>query len=185
MARKAFFQRPIDASILKIDDELFRRAVSDVRRLRHKKHVIQKPKPPARARFRRADEQNVLRESLDLDPAQLETGDEIAFRRADISVSVLRKLRAGNFLVEAELDLHGLNAATAAQILRDFLAQAIGENMRCVRIIHGKGRRSGPGGPVLKNLVNDLLRKLDAVSALASARPVDGGTGAVYVLLRR
>lgn len=167
------------------DNELFRQAVSDVRRLRHKKHLVQKPRPPARARFRRADEKEVLRESLDVDPAQVETGDELAFRRPEVSVSVLRKLRAGNFLVEAELDLHGLNATTAARVLRDFLLQAIGENLRCVRIIHGKGRRSGPGGPVLKNMVNDLLRKLDAVSALASARPVDGGTGAVYVLLRR
>jgi DNA-nicking Smr family endonuclease len=57
--------------------------------------------------------------------------------------------------------------------------------LRCIRVIHGKGLRSGPAGPVLKEEVDHWLRKLDNVAAFASARPVDGGTGALYVLLRR
>jgi len=56
---------------------------------------------------------------------------------------------------------------------------------RCVRIIHGKGRRSGPRGPVLKNMVSKVLQKTAAVVAFTSARPIDGGTGALYVLLAR
>jgi DNA-nicking Smr family endonuclease len=50
-------------------------------------------------------------------------------------------------------------------------------------VIHGKGRGSGPRGPVLKHVVNHWLRRMDDVAAFATARPVDGGTGAVYVLL--
>ena len=55
--------------------------------------------------------------------------------------------------------------------------------MRCVRIVHGKGLRSGHRGPVLKGVVSALLRNTGAVLAYVSARPVDGGTGALYVLL--
>jgi DNA-nicking Smr family endonuclease len=67
--------------------------------------------------------------------------------------------------------------------LRQFLNDCVTRRLRCVRVIHGKGLRSGPGGPVLKHVVNHWLRKIENVAAFASARPVDGGTGAVYVLL--
>jgi DNA-nicking Smr family endonuclease len=55
--------------------------------------------------------------------------------------------------------------------------------LRCVRVVHGKGLRSGPGGPVLKPIVHRWLRKVENVAAFAAARPADGGSGAVYVLL--
>lgn len=167
------------------DRELFRDAMRGVRRL--KKEVPSHRAPPAapRARFRRADEQAVLRESLTIDPATVETGDELTFRRDDVTPAVLRKLRNGEYTVDAEIDLHGLNANDSARVLKDFLAQAVTARLRCVRIVHGKGRRSGPGGPVLKNVVNVTLRRLEVIAAFGSARPVDGGTGAVYALLRR
>ena len=85
--------------------------------------------------------------------------------------------------MEAEIDLHGLGRHAAHEALREFLADAFARGQRCVRVIHGKGRGSGPRGPVLKHVVNHWLRRMDAVAAFASARPVDGGTGAVYVLL--
>jgi DNA-nicking Smr family endonuclease len=96
---------------------------------------------------------------------------------------VLKKLRRGQYRVQAELDLHGLTVAEAKSALRDFLAHALAEHTRCVRIIHGKGLRSGPRGPVLKHAVGGVLRRVAAVLAVVSARDVDGGTGAVYVLL--
>ena len=68
--------------------------------------------------------------------------------------------------------------------VREFLEAMTREHCRCVRIIHGKGLRSGHRGPVIKHTVNGLLQRTDAVLAFASARPVDGGTGAIYVLLR-
>jgi DNA-nicking Smr family endonuclease len=118
------------------------------------------------------------------DPALLETGDELSFKRDGIPDTVLKKLRRGEYVVDAELDLHGMNAADARNAMKDFLMNALSSHMRCIRIVHGKGRRSGPRGPVLKNLVNRWLRQIDAVVAFGSARPNDGGSGAVYVLLR-
>ena len=78
-----------------------------------------------------------------------------------------------------------MNAVAASQHLSAFLGYAVSRELRCVRIIHGKGLRSGQRGPVLKNAVNAQLRRTDAVLAFASARPVDGGTGATLVLLSR
>jgi DNA-nicking Smr family endonuclease len=116
---------------------------------------------------------------------QLVTGDELSYRRPHISEQVLIKLRRGHFAVDAETDLHGLNAAQAKDLLREFIADALTHHFSCVRVIHGKGRGSGPRGPVLKHLVNHWLQRSDAVLAFGSARAVDGGSGAVYVLLKR
>ncbi len=169
----------------KNDDEVFRDAMRGVRRLKKEAPSHRVPKAAPRARFRRADEQAVLRESLTIDPATVETGDELAYRRDDITPAVLRKLRNGEYAVDAEIDLHGLNASDSARVLKGFLVEAVTARLRCVRIVHGKGRRSGPGGPVLKNVVNVTLRRLDVIAAFGSARPIDGGTGAVYALLRK
>ena len=105
------------------------------------------------------------------------------FHRPQIQATVLRRLRRGEYRVEREIDLHGLTVAEAKQELRSFLIRALEQHVRCVRIVHGKGLRSGPRGPVLKAAVNAVLRRTGAVLAFVSARPVDGGTGAVYVLL--
>ncbi|HXQ64790.1 MAG TPA: Smr/MutS family protein [Steroidobacteraceae bacterium] len=165
----------------------FREAVKDVRPLKPRAEPVAPPRPPARARFRRQDERRVLEESLELGPGELlvESGDELVFRRAHISARLLTRLRRGEFAVGDEIDLHGLGAAAARDALREFLAEALKRRLGCVRVIHGKGLRSGPGGPVLKHAVNIWLRKVDAVLAFASAPRRDGGTGAVYVLLAR
>ncbi|HEY5020231.1 MAG TPA: Smr/MutS family protein, partial [Steroidobacteraceae bacterium] len=99
--------------------------------------------------------------------------------------TVLRRLRRGSYRVEAELDLHGMTGAEGALQLAHFLQHARARGLQCVRIIHGKGLRSGQRGPVLKNTVNTLLRRADPVLAFASARPAAGGTGATLVLLQR
>ena len=99
--------------------------------------------------------------------------------------TVLRRLRRGQYRVEDEIDLHGLTVQEASEQLSAFLRAARARQLRCVRIIHGKGLRSGTRGPVLKNTVNALLRRCDPVLAFASARPVAGGTGAALVLLGR
>ncbi len=169
------------------EDDLFREAVRDVRKLRDTAARPAKPKPAPKARFTRADEQSVLKESLLPvgDPALLETGDELSFRRPGVPETILRKLRRGEYVVEAEIDLHGLTAVESRAALREFIIAALNRNLNCVRIIHGKGKRSGPRGPVLKNVVNQWLRQIDPVTAFGSARGVDGGSGAVYVLLRK
>lgn len=168
------------------EKRLFREAVRDARRLRAHPRVAP-PKPRPRARFARLDDLAALKESLELAPGDLlvETGDELSFRRAGVQDAVLRKLRRGQYRVEAELDLHGLTVAQAKMELRSFLEGMFRSGVRCVRIIHGKGLRSGHRGPVLKHTANVLLQRTGAVLAFTSARPVDGGTGAIYVLLSR
>jgi DNA-nicking Smr family endonuclease len=165
----------------------FREAMRDVRRLeRDGKAQLAGPKPPAKARFTRADQVEVLRESLlpPPDEAVLGTGDELSFRRPHITETVLTQLRRGAFVIDGEIDLHGLTGAEAKAALREFIAECIERRVRCVRVVHGKGRRSGPRGPVLKNVVNNWLQRADDVLAFGSARAVDGGSGAIYVLLK-
>ncbi len=113
----------------------------------------------------------------------MSAADPTHFARPGVPGSTLRKLRRGQLRVQAELDLHGLSAAEAKGQLRDFLIAALQRNVSCLRIVHGKGLRSGSKGPVLRTMVNDVLRRTRQVLAFASARQVDGGTGAVYVLL--
>jgi DNA-nicking Smr family endonuclease len=96
----------------------------------------------------------------------------------------LRQLKRGSFAIEAEVDLHGQSQSSARDELARFLDDCRRAGRRCVRIIHGKGYRSGARGPILKSAVNDWLRRDMDVMAFVSARPIDGGTGAVYVLLR-
>lgn len=171
------------------DDEaaLFRSSIGAVRRLRHDRHTSRTRPPAPVPRQRLDDERRVLEDSLsdDYDPVDLETGEELSFSRPGIQHGVLRRLRRGQLSVQAELDLHGLSVPAARESLADFLRECRRSGTRCVRIVHGKGRRSPGGQGVLKDKVNRWLRQWDAVLAFNSARPVDGGTGALYVLLKR
>jgi len=181
---------PKDAPDTDDETRLFRDAVRDVKPLGRAAQATDPPsrrprRPRPAARFARADRLAVLEESLrddTCDPA-LASGEELVFRRAGIQPAVLRRLRRGDYRVQGEIDLHGLTVAEAKQALRQFLGQALLRQWRCVRIIHGKGLRSGHRGPVLKGMVGATLRKIGPVLAYVSARQVDGGTGAVYVLL--
>ncbi|MGH8140778.1 MAG: Smr/MutS family protein [Steroidobacteraceae bacterium] len=167
------------------DTRLFREAVRDVKPLAHESQVPATPRPVPRARFTRADRRAVLQESLhtDVGDPELASGEELVFQREGVQIGILRKLRRGQYRVQAEIDLHGLNVAQAKEALRGFIADALERHIRCVRIIHGKGLRSGHRGPVLKGAVSAVLRRIGPVLAYVSARQVDGGTGAVYVLL--
>jgi len=169
------------------DVELFRAAVRDVKPLVRERRAPERKAVPGRARFARADRRAVLLESLEgpIDDLSVSGGDELVFRRAGVQPAVVRNLRRGLYRVESEFDLHGLNVAQARAALAAFLANAVARDIRCVRIVHGKGLRSGHRGPVLKNVVSTVLRRVATVVAFASARPEDGGTGALYVLLSR
>jgi DNA-nicking Smr family endonuclease len=111
-------------------------------------------------------------------------GEEtFSFRRHGVQEGVVRRLRRGAIPSEGEIDLHGLTGAQAAAALAGFLVRAAGRGLRCVRVVHGKGLRSGTRGPVLKSTTFAVLREHPAVNAFVSARREDGGTGATYVLL--
>jgi len=109
--------------------------------------------------------------------------DKLTYARSGLQDKIIRKLRQGKFDIDSRLDLHGMTHELAQDQLAAFFSRCIGNGHRCVLLIHGKGYRSGEKIPVLKNLVNRWLREQDYVRAFCSARPRDGGAGAVYVLV--
>jgi DNA-nicking Smr family endonuclease len=168
------------------DIALFRDAVGPVRRIEHTAPAAEKPRPKPRAHMRDADEAAVAGDLLrgEYDPAAIEIGEELVYLREGHSPKLLRRLRRGQFSIQGEIDLHHMNAEAARDSILELLEEAHAEGWRCVRIVHGKGLRSRPGGPVLKGLTDRILRRRSDVLAFASARPAQGGTGAVVVLLR-
>ena len=115
----------------------------------------------------------------------LEAGDALSYRREQIAPRVLKKLARGEYAAQEELDLHGLPARTAEALLREFLRDCRTHGVGCVRIVHGKGRNSEERLPVLKNLVDRVLRQRADVLAFHSPPAAQGGTGAVLVLLEK
>ena len=169
------------------DRALFRGALGDVRPVKSKKrHESAGNKPSAKAVQRRRDERQVLDDSLAYVPDGIDvaTGEELNFSRPHIPRTTLRNLRRGKIAVQCETDLHGMTRDEARGHIREFISHCLQHDFRCVRIVHGKGLGSGPRGPVLKNGVNNWLRTWDEVLAFCSAPDNDGGSGAVYVLLR-
>jgi DNA-nicking Smr family endonuclease len=169
------------------DQNLFRRAVSDIEPLQHDARATQPRRVVPKARFSRADEREILRESMesDYDDRDMHSANNLRFHRASVGKRTLRKLARGSFAVQDELDLHGMTVAEAQVALQNFISDACIRGFTCVRIVHGKGLGSGERGPVLKRKVASLLRRWQQVLAFVSARQVDGGTGAVYVLLEK
>lgn len=168
------------------DRELFRQAVGAVRRLGTDKSPPHQEAPRPRLRAPEVSPQEMIERALS-DPSpdpELQPGDVLSFARPGVSRQTLRRLRRGQYRIDAELDLHGLGLKEARHALLEFVRDHRAGHLTCVRVIHGKGWKSGNQGPVLKPAVNHWLRQLDEVLAFVSARPVDGGTGAVYVLLR-
>ncbi|AFJ01321.1 hypothetical protein Q7C_140 [Methylophaga frappieri] len=109
----------------------------------------------------------------------------LLFKRPGIQHRQFAKLRAGKIHIEAELDLHGLTSDRAEPMLAEFLMACLQQQIRCVRIIHGKGWSSRDNLPILKSKVNTWLRQHPSVLAFASATVNDGGSGALYILLKR
>ncbi len=168
------------------DGALFRAAVEGARPIKHENTPRATKKIPPIPVHSLRNEHEALWESLHDNPTESEhhCGDELWFARPGIRQRVLRRLGKGGYSVGAELDLHGLIVAEAKSALKHFLLNAALEGIRCVRIIHGKGLRSENGIPVLKAKLDIWLRRNNNVIAFTSARPIDGGTGAVYVLIK-
>jgi DNA-nicking Smr family endonuclease len=167
------------------DRALFEEAMADVKPLVRPgtPGASRSRRPPrAQARFARAGQREVLEEALHAAAGAHRAAAERAFSRPGVSPATVKRLRRGQYPIQAELDLHGLSLAQARQALHEFLLEARARHLRCVRIIHGKGLRSGPDGPVLGPFVAGALARHDRVAAFVPARVRDGGTGAVYVL---
>jgi len=169
------------------DVKLFRESVGEVKPVASDRVApVRRPVSP-RPVFRERDETEVLRDMLSdlFDPADMETGDELLYIRAGLQQRTVRKLRRGRLSVDAELDLHGMTVPVARTAVAGFLRECQRRHVQCARIIHGKGLGSRHRAPVLKQKVGGWLRQRDEVLAYCSARQYDGGTGALYVLLKR
>ena len=172
------------------DLELFRQAVGPVRPVEAPPLLPSAPKPRPRARMAEQDEAAAASEfRLALDEQLLGAGEVLSHRTELLSPEAWQRLKRGELSAQEELDLHGLGVAQAQSLLKEFLGEARRHGVGCVRIIHGKGR--GPaeldssGAPLLKNLVDRVLRHRGDVLAFHSAPPAQGGTGAVVVLLKK
>ena len=166
----------------------FRAAVGAVTPLAIKQRVEHdRPPHPPVAHKRLEDDQQVLIASVsdefEIDTL-LHTDAELSFRRPGIGPDVLRKLRRGEWVIQDHLDLHGLRVDEARELLGQFLREALRRGLRCVRVVHGKGLGSKDRQPVLKGKARVWLAQRDEVIAFCQARPAEGGSGALVVLLR-
>lgn len=172
-----------------VDDlDAFRSEMDDVEPISpHGRVIHPSPRLPPLPLSLFRDEREVILESMQ-DPAHwdedAENGEDASFVRPGLSRQTLRRLRRGEWHIQAELDLHGMTKIEAKHELAEFLHECKRRGGRCVRIIHGKGLRSPNKEPVLKHHVRHWLTQRDEVLAYVSARPVDGGGGAVVVLLK-
>jgi len=168
------------------DGDLFARAIGATQPLR-KKAVALLPEPPAPIPVQhQLDEQRVLRESLSDEfdvTTLLDADDAMSFRRPGINTDVTRKLRAGEWSIQREIDLHGMRSEEARTALAQFIRTAHKHGMRCVRVVHGKGLGSPGKQPVLKVKTQRWLIQKIEVLAFVQAKPAEGGAGALVVLL--
>jgi DNA-nicking Smr family endonuclease len=169
------------------DSALFRNAVRGVAPLTESGRISPSPKshPPPRPRQAPVEQHVERNDNLsDFVSLEIAAGDEWSFMRPGISRQTLRRLRRGYWNVEAQLDLHGFTRDEARMELARFLDESVRHGLRCVRVIHGKGRSSRNGEPVLKARVGSWLSQRGEVLAFCQAKPEDGGSGAVLVLLK-
>lgn len=170
------------------EEAAFRAAMAGVQPLPspNRAHLAAKAPPPTPRQFL-ADEQAALHESLHGRIAlqdRLEGGDEPNYLREGLAITVLRDLRRGRWVIQGEIDLHGLKRDEARHQLAGFLAQCIYHGQRCIRVIHGKGLGSPQKQSILRQLVRGWLAQRIEVLAYCQAKPHDGGEGALIVLLR-
>ncbi|MET0329753.1 MAG: Smr/MutS family protein [Luteimonas sp.] len=180
-------KRPAPPAVAPADDDaaLFRAAIGPVRELPAATPPPQAPRPRPSTRMAERDDAEARSEFRQLlDGPLLQGGDTMQYRRDEIPPRVLKRLGRGEYAAQEELDLHHSDAQQATALLRLFLRDAIDAGLGCVRIIHGKGLNSSPDAPILKNLVDRLLRQRADVLAFHSAPGGQGGSGAVLVLLR-
>ncbi len=117
---------------------------------------------------------------LDVQPEEF-----LLWGRDGVQDSQLRRLKAGQIAFEGSIDLHGMTVEKARSQLWEFLAEALKLEVRCVRVTHGKSNRLDGRKPMLKSHVNTWLRQHERVLGFSSCQARHGGTGALYVLLKR
>jgi DNA-nicking Smr family endonuclease len=166
----------------------FRDAIGDVTPLSIRARVEHdRPPHPPLPKKRWEDNEQVLVASVSDEfevDTLLHTDAELSFRRPGVGPDVLRKLRRGEWVIQDEVDLHGCRSDEAREVLGEFLRDVMKRGLRCVRVVHGKGLGSKGKQPVLKGKTRVWLAQRDEVIAFCQARPTEGGSGALVVLLK-
>ncbi|MCW8899168.1 MAG: Smr/MutS family endonuclease [Gammaproteobacteria bacterium] len=179
-----------ETQISEEDHQFFREEVSDVRPLKSDKRIetVKKPHSPQPQRNQQLlntenqTDSEMMSDPVDLGEVKIE--DSLFFARSGIQQKVQRRLRRGELPIEDELDLHGYTVIEAKVALQNFIRECKLQHKRYVRIIHGKGYRSEQNVPILKTHVAHWLPQHADVLAYSSALPADGGTGALYIILK-
>lgn len=167
------------------DSALFREAIGDITPIKQASMLHNKPE--AKAKPKKQADPSPSSQSLydsEFEENLLERGDELFFARPQVSNTTLKKLRRGQIKIDEEFDLHGMTVEMARTALQEFLDDCHDYSWQCVIIIHGKGIGSDSKKPIIKNKVNNWLRQRNDVLAFCSATQADGGTGAIYLLLK-
>ena len=166
------------------DTDLFREAMGDVDPLKSDNKVKHKAERK-KVRVKRHPQHSTALKDVFSDAPVEDCPDQLSFSRSGVQPSTLKKLRQGKLAIDNQIDLHGMTVNEARDYLLEFLGECEVDGSRVLLIVHGKGYSSPGAKPVIKPMVNRWLREVDNVLAFVSAKPPDGGTGAVYVLLRK
>jgi len=172
------------------ESDLFRELMADVAPINHDTvENTSQPHQPTDAQLARQISAQKLSDSdpayLSLDYATMRKPDDIiTFKRAGVQDGVFRKLRLGKYDIHARLDLHKYTLKDAREEILAFLKQCQRLDVRTVIIVHGKGERGNPPAR-MKSFVCQWLEQISDVLCVHSAQRHHGGTGAVYVLLKK
>lgn len=168
------------------NSDLFKQAMQGVKPL-GKSNKLSQPKPKKKfikqAKLSSTQEPQAFVSDHDIELVDADTF--LSYCQSGVQPRYFRKLKMGRFAVEAELDLHGMRLDEARSALLIFIENAYDSGLRVIRIVHGKGFRGREDKPLIKNKANTWLQQLPQILAFCSCIPKDGGTGAVYVLLKR
>ena len=172
------------------DIQLFRDFCKNVRALTSKGSHRFIPAPPKPLHKRRnvleLPDETLKSVPLREAPKEWQTADSsFSFSNPGPQRKILKNLRGGKLRIEAKLDLHRMVTADAHEATLHFIERSQTHNMRVLLIVHGKGNFSKDQKPILKSFLLDWLSTHPAVLAVETAIPADGGTGAVYVLIRQ
>ncbi|MEH6455716.1 MAG: Smr/MutS family protein [Cocleimonas sp.] len=188
-AEKAVNQASVKKEKLQLEDEnFFLNAMDGVNPLEFSNAVHEPVKAKSKPiQYDDFEDEFMVHDPLsdELEVTEVDGGEVLSFCRDGIQKNVFKKLRSGGYRISDELDLHGASVKQAKEILVYYLQEAAQFEGCCIRIIHGKGLSSGKQKSVLKTYINHWLTEHDRVLAFHSAKVKDGGTGAVYLLLKR
>ncbi len=165
-------------------------AMQGVSRYQHDKADLEKPRHQDinldYKRQQATQEQEKIIDGLSSEAVDLvESGEELLFAAPGVQLRLMKRLKQGHVPWESGLDLHGYTIDQARDEVSRFLRDAARQRMRCVIIVHGKAHTQTGQAPLIKSYVNEWLRRSPGVLAFCSAQQRDGGTGALYVLLKR